>query len=132
MKTKEIPKNEWPKFFDNFSRQHEGWLVTLEIFGSEFGAQVQERELTFAGIVDEWDEIHGNQIVIMVGEKPDDHITHSIANPTQVSLEQTDEDAHAVLAIKSANGVMALMRFRSQMLPEIVDDLVGFQSRPPL
>lgn len=132
MKTKEIPKNEWPKFFDNFSRQHEGWLVTLEIFGSEFGAQVQERELTFAGIVDEWDEIHGNQIVIMVGEKPDDHITHSIANPTQVSLEQTDEDAHAVLAIKSANGVMALMRFRSQMLPEIVDGLVDLQSRPHL
>jgi hypothetical protein len=132
MKTKEIPKNEWPKFFDNFSRQHEGWLVTLEIFGTEFGAQVQERELTFAGIVDEWDEIHGNQIVIMVGEKPDDHITHSIANPTQVSLEQTDEDAHAVLAIKSANGVMALMRFRSQMLPEIVDGLVDLQSRPHL
>ena len=132
MKTKEIPKNEWPKFFDNFSRKHEGWLVTLEIFGSEFGAQVQERELTFAGIVDEWDEIYGNQIVIMVGEKPDDHITHSIANPTQVSLEQTDEDAHAVLAIKSANGVMALMRFRSQMLPEIVDGLVDLQSRPHL
>ena len=132
MKTKEIPKNEWPKFFDIFSRQHEGWLVTLEIFGTEFGAQVQERELTFAGIVDEWDEIHGNQIVIMVGEKPDDHITHSIANPTQVSLEQTDEDAHAVLAIKSANGVMALMRFRSQMLPEIVDGLVDLQSRPHL
>ena len=132
MKTREIPKNEWPKFFDNFSRQHEGWLVTLEIFGTEFGAQVQERELTFAGIVDEWDEIHGNQIVIMVGEKPVDHITHSIANPTQVSLEQTDEDAHAVLAIKSANGVMALMRFRSQMLPEIVDGLVDLQSRPHL
>lgn len=132
MKTKEIPKNEWPKFFDIFSRQHEGWLVTLEIFGTEFGAQVQERELAFEGIVDEWDEIHGNQIVIMVGEKPDDHITHSIARPTQVSLEQTDEGAHSVLAIKSADGVMALMRFRSPMLPEIVDGLVGFQSRPPL
>ena len=132
MKTKEIPKNEWPKFFDAFSRQHEGWLATIEIFGTEFGAQVQERELTFEGIVDEWDEIHGNQIVIMVGEKPDDHITHRIADPTQVSVEQTDEDAHAVLAIKSANGVMALMRFRSPMLPEIVDGLVGIESRPPL
>jgi hypothetical protein len=131
MKTKEIPKNEWPKFFDNFSRQHEGWLLTLEIFGTEFGAQVQESELTFEGIVDELDEIHGNQIVIMVGEKPDDHITHSIARPTQVSLEQTDEGASAVLAIKSADGVMALMRFRSPMLPEIVEGLT-IESRPGL
>ena len=131
MKTKEIPKNEWPKFFDNFSRQHKDWLVTLEMFGTKFGAQVQERELTFEGIVDEWDEIHGNQIVIMVGEKPDDHITHSIARPTHVSLEQTDEGASAVLAIKSADGVMALMRFRSPMLPEIVEGL-AIESRPRL
>ena len=130
MKTKEIPKNEWPKFFDNFSRQHEGWLVTLEILGSEFGAQVQGRELAFEGIVDEWDEIQGNQIVIMVGEKPEAHITHSITRPTQVSVEE-NEGVSAVLAIKSADGVMALMRFRSPMLPEIVDGL-AIQSRPGL
>ena len=68
MKTKEIARNEWPKFFDSFSRQHEGWLVTLEILGSEIGAQVEERELAFEGIVDEWDEIQGNEFdIIMIG-----------------------------------------------------------------
>ena len=132
MKTKEIPKNEWPKFFDNFSRKHEGWSVTLEILGTELGAQIQERELALAGIVDECDETHGNRIVIMLGEKPDDHITHIIGNPTQVSLEHTEGDADVALAIKSADGVMALLRFLSPMLPEIVDDLVGRQSQPPL
>lgn len=125
MKTKEIPKDEWPNFFDSFSRQHEGWLVTLEIFGTEIGAQVQGRELAFEGIVDEWDEVQGNQIVIMVGAKPDDHITHSIDRPIEVSMEQTDEGADAVLAIKSADGVIALLRFRSPMLPEMVDGLVS-------
>jgi hypothetical protein len=34
MKTKEIPRNEWREFFDIFSRQHEGWLVTPEILGA--------------------------------------------------------------------------------------------------
>ena len=90
MKTNEIPKNEWPKFFDNFSSKHQGWSVTLEIFGTELGAQVQERELALVGIVDERDEIHGNRIVIMFGEKPDDHMTHSIGHATEVSLEQTE------------------------------------------
>ena len=33
MKTKETPKNEWPEFFDSFSRKHEGWLVNVEILG---------------------------------------------------------------------------------------------------
>src|SRR5688572_32126023 len=92
MKTREIPKDQWPKFFDTFSMRHEGWITTLEIFGSELGAQVQERELTLEGIVDEWDEVEGNQIVIMIGGKPDDHITHTISDPTHVSLEQRSEE----------------------------------------
>ena len=130
MKTKEIPKNEWLKFFDNFSRKHEGWLVTLEILGTELGAQVQERELAFKGIVDEWDEIRGNQMVLMFGEKSDAHVSHSIGNAIQVSLEQTDGGADVALAIKSADGVMALLRFISPMLPEMVDGLVDRQTRP--
>ena len=124
MKTKEIPRNEWQEFFDIFSRQHEGWLVTLEILGSEIGAQVAERGLAFEGIVDEGDEVQGHEILIMFGTRPDDHITHSISTPTTVSLEQTDEGADAALAITSADGVMALLRFRSPMLPEMVDGLV--------
>jgi hypothetical protein len=132
MKTKEIPKNEWPEFFDSFSRQHEGWLVTLEIFGTDIGAQVEERELAFEGIVDEWDEVQGNEIVIMIGAKSDDHITHSISRPTQVSLEQTDEGADAALAIKSGDGSTTLLRFRSPMLPEMVDAVVAQTSRPSL
>ena len=129
MKTREIPQNEWPKFFNNFSSKHQGWSVTLEIFGTELGAQVQERELALVGIVD---EIHGNRIVIMFGEKPDNHITHSIERATEVSLEQTDGGTDVALAIKSADGVMALLRFLSPMLPEMVDGLVGEQSQPPL
>jgi hypothetical protein len=132
MKTREIPQNEWPKFFDNFSRKHEGWLVTLEIFGTELGAQVQERELALEGIVDERDEIHGNRIVIMLGEKPDAHITHRIGRPTEVGLEQTDGGEDAALAIKSADGVTALLRFLSPMLPERVDSQVGQETRPAL
>ena len=121
MRTKEIQKKEWTEFFDNFSRKHEGWVVNLEIFGNEIGAQVEERELALEGITDEWDEKEGNTITIMTGGKPDDHITHSITRPTQVSLEQTDEGADAALAIKSGDGVTTLLRFRSAVLPEMVD-----------
>ena len=125
MKTKEIPRNEWREFFEIFSRQHEGWLVTLEILGSEIGAQVEERKLAFEGVVDEGDEVQGHEILMMFGAEPDDHITHSISNPTTVSLEQTDEGADVALAIKSADGVTALLRFRSAVLPELADAVAG-------
>ncbi len=124
MKTKSIPRSEWPKFFDSFSRKHEGWLATLEIFATDIGAQVEERELAFEGIVNESEEALGNQIIIMMGAKPDDHITHTIARPTDVSLEQTDEGADVALAIKSEAGALVLLRFRSAMLPEMVDGVV--------
>ena len=132
MKTKRIPRSEWPKFFDSFSRQHEGWLATLEIFATDIGAQVEERELAFEGIVDEWDEALGNQIIIMMGAKPDDHITHTIGRPTNVSVEQTDEGADVTLAITSEGGAVALLRFRSPTLPEMVDDVVRQRARPSL
>ena len=118
--------------FEVFSSNHEGWFATLEMFGTEFGAQIQERELPFEGIVAEWDEIQGNQIVILIGDRPDDHMTNTIDKPTEVSFEQMGEGAAAVLAIQSADGVLALMRVRCPMLPEIVDGLVGVQSWPPL
>ena len=125
MQTKEIPKNEWTGFFDSFSRKHEGWLVTVEIFGSEIGAQVEQREVALEGITDEWDAVEGNTIMIMTGAEPEDHMTHSITHPTAVSLEQTDEGADAALAIKSNDGTTTLLRFRSAVLPEMVDAVAG-------
>jgi hypothetical protein len=118
MQTREIPKSEWPAFLDSFSRQHEGSPIKLEIFGPELGAQVEENGLVLEGLTDEWDEVSCNKIMIMAGEKPDDHITHSIRCPTEVSLEQTDEGADAALSIKAADGTMALLSFRANVLAE--------------
>jgi uncharacterized protein DUF5335 len=110
MRTKQIPKSEWPAFLDSFSREHEGWLMKLEILGSEIGAQVMETGLSLEGVTDERDTV-----VITAGSAPDDHITHSIGNPTEVSLEQTDEGADMALSIKSADGTTALLSFRATL-----------------
>lgn len=125
MQTRQIPKSEWPAFLDRFSRQHEGWLVKLEIFNADLGAQVEETGLALEGLTDEWDEAEGNTIMIMAGNEPTDHVTHSISKPTEVTLEQTDEGADVALSIKSADGTTALLSFRAAVLPETVDALVA-------
>lgn len=132
MKTREIPKEEWTQFFDRFSRQHEGWLITMEIFRSDIGDQVQECELTFQGITDEWDEVSGNSIFVMTGSSPDAHMTHNVEFPTHVSLQQTEDGAEAALFIKSADGTTQCLRFRSPMLPEWVDGVVPSVTHVPL
>jgi len=125
MQTKQIPKSEWPSFLTTFSRQHEGWLVKLEILHPDLGAQVQEMGLILEGLTGEWDETDAKTIMIMAGSKPDDHLTHSISNPTEVTLEQTDQGADVALSIKSADGATALLSFRAAVLPETVDALVA-------
>jgi hypothetical protein len=120
MKTRQIPRNEWPTFCDSFSRRHEGWRVTLEVFGRDIGDQIEERELAFEGVTAELADA-GDKIEIMIGAKPSDHITHTISAPSQVSLEQTDEGADVALAIIAADGTTTLLGFGSAMLPEMVD-----------
>jgi hypothetical protein len=132
MRTNEILRSDWQEFFDSFSQKHRGSSVTLEILGPEIGAQVQQRELAFAGIVADTGEIRGYQIAIMMGDRPDDHITHSISQLSHISLEQTDEGNDVALAIKSADGVTALLRFTAPQLLEKVDVGVVPSERPPL
>ena len=124
MATREIPRDEWVAFFDGFSRQYKGWLVTIEVLGSELGAQVEARELRLEGISADLKGGDEDTISIMVGETPDDHVTHTITQPTSIRLEQTQEGANEALQIESGDRVTTLLRFRSAMLPEMVDGVV--------
>jgi uncharacterized protein DUF5335 len=111
MRTREIPRNEWNKFFDGFSRQHEGGMATLEIFGSEIGAQEEAHELPLEGV--SIDLSREQTISISLGKLSEDHVTHTIVAPERVWLEQTDEGADAALEIESRDDSKALLRFRS-------------------
>lgn len=117
MQTQIIPREEWATFFADFSRQHEGRLVTLEVspshkvFTAKISDQVEANNLALGGITAELNDDGDDRIEIMVGEKPEDHITHNIIAPTQISLEQPDEGADATLAIKSKDGATTILRF---------------------
>ena len=117
METKQIARSEWPSFFDGFSREHQGWLVTVEVFQSDIGAQLEEHGLAFGGITAELGSDENAGIEIMIGAQPDRHLTHTITTPIEVSLEHTDEGADQVLAIKSADETLTLLRFRAAAQP---------------
>lgn len=111
MSTQEIPRTEWSNFFDTFSQQHEGWLATLEIFGSEVGAQEEAHELPFEGLSVASEPDKSETIEISMGKAADDHVSHAVEKPTRVWLEQTDE-ASAALEIESEDQTKTLLRFR--------------------
>jgi len=114
MKTREIPRGEWKKFFDNLSRRQEGWEVTLEVFGRDIGDQFEERHMFLAGLTAEvtGEAGKGDKIEIMMGGKPSGHVTHTIAAPILVELQQTDLGIDSALQIKSADGTTSLLHLR--------------------
>jgi hypothetical protein len=126
VKAKTIARNEWPSFFDGFSRRHEGWLVTLEVFQPEIGARVEECDLALEGVTAELGNGNGDKdkIAIMIGAKPHQRVTHLVLNPVEVSLEHTEDGANHALAIKSADDATTLLCFRPAMRPEMVDTMV--------
>jgi len=124
MPTQEIPREDWSNFFDVFSRQHEGWLATLEVFGPEVGAQEEAHQLPFEGISIASEGNGADAIAINLGKTVEDHVTHTITKPEHVWLEQTSGGANAALEIESENQNKALLRFRSALPPEMVDGVV--------
>ena len=125
MRTREIPRDEWIAFFDAFSRRHEGWLATVEVFGGDAGAQTEARELPLVGVTADLRGGGGDAVSIIVGgAEAGDHVTHTVLRPARVRVEQTEEGADVALRVESADGVTALLRFRSAVLPEMVDGVV--------
>lgn len=124
MPTREIPRAEWTRFLDIFSRQHEGWLATLEVLAPDIGAQQEARNLPLEGITATAKDVEPEAIAISLGKTPEDHVTHTITEPTRVWIEQTAQGANAALEIESGDGAKTLLRFRSALPAEMVDGVV--------
>ncbi len=122
MRNRQIPRAEWFTFFDGFTRRHEDWLATLRVLDSRIGAQVEARELPLQGIVA--DRTGAGPISILLGQRPDKNVEHTIEDPIRVWVEEEEDGAEAALDIESANGTKTILQFRSAVLPETVDGLM--------
>src|SRR5438552_10172700 len=84
----EIPHDEWLSCLDAFSREHQGWTVTIEVDARGLEHRVEAESLPFEGITPEHSEGHDRISVAVGGEPddPDDHLTHFITDPVRVRL----------------------------------------------
>lgn len=123
--TRQIPRSEWATFFDSFSRQHDGWLASLELLAPDLGALTEVHNRPLAGIAAELHRSGRDSITIIFGRIPSE-LTHIINQPTRVWLKQTAEGADDALEIESAEGPTALLRFRFPRLSEEVDGTIAW------
>jgi hypothetical protein len=116
VRTTEIPRKYWGDRLDNLSKEHEGWLVSLDIVSPQpLGEQHEFRQMPLVGITSE--PMGSGTITIAVAEPTGDQVTHLIHSPTRVFIVETKAGAHAALTIDSADGLKAVLRFRTTEVP---------------
>jgi hypothetical protein len=119
MTTREIPRDQWREQLDSFSRQHEGWIVRVEITDADGQRRTEARDLPLQGV--SADSPRSDAVAITVGQSPDDHVTHEVSQPVGIAIEQTDAGAERGLRIRARDGSTTTVEFRSPMKAEDVD-----------
>jgi hypothetical protein len=116
MYTRDIPREQWVRFFDDFSKNHEGWIVTLEVLGSDLGDQEEASGLPLVGVSADV-KAHENRIEIIVGGRPDVDVTRFIDAPKRVWVKDPRIPGDEVIEIESEDGISTLLNFH-HVLPE--------------
>ena len=119
MLTREIIRDEWSSFFDQFSRMHQGKRVNVQTMGGEVGVQSNATNLPLMGVVAE-PPGGGGSIAVMAWESPDAHVTHTIARPSHVRVAEWNDAESAAVQIEAEGGWTTLVQVGppAEILPE--------------
>ncbi|MGD9765882.1 MAG: DUF5335 family protein [Candidatus Binatia bacterium] len=124
MADREIPRDRWINDLDAFSKQHEGWVVTLEVLGSDLGDQEQATRLPLVGLSADV-KAGENRVAVSVGGRPETHLTHFIQAPKRIWVRQSDDPRHDAIEVEDTEGKTTVVHFNhvdpdevERMLPE--------------
>src|SRR5262245_9750135 len=101
----EVPRNEWPRFFEGYSRSHEGWLCTVDA-------------ASFAPLV----SVRSQGSTIAISRRGND--VHTIRHAARVYVDTDARGADCGLHIEAAEGGVTIICFRAAASPESLDGFV--------
>jgi hypothetical protein len=110
MATRQISRNQWVEFFNNFSKQHQGWLSTLEIIGDDIGDQEEASGLPLVGISADLKD-NANRIEVILGGRPDSDLTRILNDPKTVWFKDSQEAGNEAIEIDTADGSKTVLSF---------------------
>ncbi len=108
MHTIEIPRQRWTADVTSFGEKHRRAAVSLEVTGSDIGAQPEAHALPLEGISVEHAG-RGDTISIFLERSLDDHLTHVIERPAHVRVEQSDAGDDLAMQFEEDDGTVTIM-----------------------
>jgi hypothetical protein len=113
MRSIEIPDEQWIDFFKQFSREHAGWPVTIEVLSPDAGPQRLVHELPLQGLTVDVAGTRPSSVQIGAGDDPAANFSHVIDLPLHVRLadDEQDERGSGTIEIEPARGATTLVHF---------------------
>ena len=114
MRTREITRERWQHFFDDFTRLHQGEHVTVETLGKgRIGAKLQVCNLPLVGIVGADPKSgSGEWIELIAGDSPQTQANCCVDHPSRVVMAEEENGQAVALQIESTRGSVTMLRFQ--------------------
>jgi hypothetical protein len=122
MLTREIPHDEWAEFLDELSDQDDTVLVSVEITGEDLGDQIVASGLRLQGLTLVQKGSEAGEIEIILGDTPQEHVSHVVRTPTRLTILETDEGEPQTLQIEAAGDPTTLVHFQTLVDDALLDD----------
>ena len=118
MAVRDLAPETWPEELDSFSRQHEGWIVSITTRSADKHVAVEARDVPLLGVSAASPQ--SADIAISIGDGRQ-HLTHEVRDVEAVEIDVTSDRAQRGLIIHGRDGSTTRVEFRSPMRPEDVD-----------
>lgn len=126
-KGREIPCREWKAFFQQFSQDHQEWLVSVMEQGKGSKTLHETNGLPFEALTLHLDHAHEVLSIIVRKEAKDDakkgHVYLSIPRPRRVMIERAEPDMK--LHIDSTDRPSTIIRFRQVATPDYNSEAIS-------
>jgi Family of unknown function (DUF5335) len=126
-KGQEIAPEDWKAFFQQFSKDHQEWLVYVSGQADDNTASQQANGLPFQALTLHLD--HTEEVLSILVRKDDvaqEHVYMSIPRPSRVGVEKVGTDVK--LHIDSSEGSSTTIRFRQVATPDYESEAIGGKS----
>jgi hypothetical protein len=104
----ELPRDRWRAYFDELSRGLATTRASVEIEGSDLGAQVQAEGLVLSGV--SYDDRDDVLVVGLSPGGPAESLEHLISSPQRIWVAPSAATVPSTIEIEDAEGESTLVR----------------------
>jgi Family of unknown function (DUF5335) len=109
----ELERSAWRGFFDDLTKEHEGWQATIEGANVDLGDQVEAGDLPFAYI--EYDK--DDDVIVAVGSRDRRDpavLQHIISKPQKVLVDSAAPNAATAIEVLDAEGTQTIITLQPE------------------